>query len=166
MAYTTGMSFFVEPTSVPKPKTKNIRPVAIGLAVVFVIMVVSQLFTFETFPVVITAMGLPGGDEMASIRAALIVTLEVAALPFLLGMWLSPAMRIVSMVAGWMVAAAWVTVSVWTNALANNVTNSGLLGDTFTLPVGWWSVLICLGLGALVAWVSWGMWPVRARRPR
>lgn len=166
MAYTTGMSFFVESTPAAVPKTKNVRPVSLGLAAVFIIMVVAQLFTFETFPNVISGMWLTGGSELSPVRAALIVTLEVAALPFLLGMRLSFAMRILSMVSGWMVVAAWLVASLWVN-LSNNIhISSGLLGDTITLPVGWWSVLFCLGLGVLAGWAAWGMWPVTRKNHR
>jgi hypothetical protein len=160
MAYTTGMSFFVESTTATAPKTKNIRPISLGLAAVFIVMAVAQLFTFETFPKVIADMWLPGGGDVAPIRAAVIVTLEVVALPFLLGMRLSPAMRIVSMVAGWMVVAAWFVATLWVNMAANIATSSGLLGDTVTLPIGWWNVLFCLSLGVLAVWAAWGMWPI------
>lgn len=159
MAYTTGMSFFVESTAAMKPKTKNIRPISIGLAAVFALMAVAQLFTFETFPRVLADMWLPGGADIAPVRAAVIVTLEVAALPFLLGMRLSPAMRVVSMVAGWLVVAAWFAASLWTNLSPHVIASSGLLGDTITVPVGWWSVLLCVSLGILAGWAAWGMWP-------
>ncbi|MDN5274792.1 MAG: rane protein of unknown function [Candidatus Saccharibacteria bacterium] len=153
------MSFFVKSTPASVPKTKNIRPISLGLAAVLVIMVVAQLFTFETFPKVIADMLLPGGSDVSSIRAALIVTLEVAALPFLLSMRLSPAMRVVSMVAGWFAITAWFVASLWVNLSPNMGMNSGLLGDTISVPVGWWSVLFCLSLGVLAAWSAWGMWP-------
>jgi hypothetical protein len=153
------MSFFVKSTPASAPKTKNIRPVSLGLAAVFIVMVVAQLFTFETFPKVIANMGLPGGEGVASIRAALIVTLEVVALPFLLSMRLSPAMRVVSMVSGWLVVTAWLAASLWLNLSTSIASNSGLLGDTISLPVGWWNVLFCLSLGVLAAWSAWGMWP-------
>jgi hypothetical protein len=155
------MSFFVKSTSAPRPKTKNIRTISIGLAAVLVVMVVAQLFTFETFPNVIAGMWLPGGETVAPIRAAVIVTLEVFALPFLLSMRLSPAMRVASMVVGWMVILAWLVTALWTNLSSHVVANNGMLGDTVSLPVGWWSVLFCISLGLLAAWSAWGMWPIR-----
>src|SRR5689334_10523404 len=117
------MSFFVESTPAAKPKTKNVRPVSLGLATALVVMVVAQLFTFEMFSTVISGMRLPGGHVMTSVYAALIVSLEVAALPFLLGMRLSPAMRIMSMVAGWMAVVGWFIASLWSNLLGGKLTN-------------------------------------------
>lgn len=159
VAYTKIMSVFVKSTPAPVPKTKNIRGVSIGLAAIFVILAVAQLFTFEKFPQVFTQMWLPFAD-LASVRAAFIVTFEVLAVPFLLGMRLSPAMRVTSMVSGWLVVALWLMISLWINLTGSVVANSGFLGNTVKLPVGWWSVLFCLALGVLMAWASWGMWPL------
>ena len=159
MTYTTTMKLFVSPTPPPRPKTETVRTISIALAGVFVLLAVAQLFTFEKFPAVIAAMWLPGDDALASVRAALIVTLEVAAVPFFLSMRLSPAMRVVSMVAGWCTIAAWLCASVWQNVSGNVIASSGLLGATIKLPVGWWSVLFCIGLAVLVGWTAWGMWP-------
>ena len=157
------MSYFVQATQPPHPKTKNIRAVSLALAGVFVVMAVAQLFTFEKFPAVIEGMWLPGGGFMSSVRAALVVVFEVGAVPFLLSMRLSPAMRFVSMVSGWLAIAAWLGASVWQNVAPGVVSNSGLLGATVKLPVGWWNVLFCLALGVLAAWAAWGMWPLKKR---
>lgn len=166
MTYTIGMSLFAKPTPPPRPKTKNVPSVSIGLAAVLVVMVVAQLFTFESFHQVIAAMRLPGGDAVAPVQAAIIVTLEVLALPFLLSMRLSPAMRVVSMVSGWLVILAWLKAALWENLSSHDIVSSGLLGDTIPLPVGWWSVLFLLALGVLGAWAAWGMWPSRPKHAR
>jgi hypothetical protein len=163
MAYTASMSVFVQATAAPRPKTKNIRTVGVALAGVFVLMAVAQLFTFEKFPETINAMWLPGGDSLSSVWAALITTLEVGAVPFLLAMRLSPLMRICSMVAGWLVIATWLIVTLLQNLGQNVVVNSGLLGATVKLPVGWWNVLFCVAIGVLAAWAAWGMWPFSKR---
>jgi hypothetical protein len=160
--YTMTMSFFVKSTSAVVPKTTNVRFISLGLAAIFTTMAVAQLFTFEKFPDVIMQMWLPYGG-LALILAAFIVTLEVVALPFLLFMRLSPAMRVVSMVAGWLGVVAWLGISLWENISGSITANSGLLGDTISLPVGWWSVLVCVALGVLMAWASWGMWPFASR---
>lgn len=124
-------------------------------------MVTAQLFSFERFPAVIEDMWLPGvSDNATRVLAAVIVAMEVLALPFLLRLHLSPAMRVLSMVLGWLVVAGWVVVLVWQNVSINVLANNGLLGDTIALPVGWWSVCLLLGLGVAAAWASWGMWPL------
>jgi len=157
------MSFFVQPTSAPKPKTKNIRTISIAVAGVFTVLAVAQLFTFEKFPDLLGEMWFMG--NMAAVRfvAALFVTLEVFALPFLLFMRLSCALRVVSMVSSWLVVAGWFLASLYGNISGGDF-GSALFGATVSLIEGWWSVLFCIALGILVAWTSWGMWPIG--RPR
>lgn len=157
------MSFLSKATEAPKPKTRNAWMASLLLAAFLVIMAVGQLFTFEDFPRTIDAMWLPGGLTFATIVAALIVTLEVLALPFLLGLRLSVAMRILSMIFGWLAIVAWLAVSIG-NVLNADVANSGLLGATVSLPVGWWSILFCMALGILAVWAAWGMWPIVGRK--
>jgi hypothetical protein len=160
------MSFFVQATQASRPKTKNIRTISLVFAGVLIVMAIAQLFTFEKFPSVVADLWLPGDSSSASVYSAVIVTLEVLALPFLLSMRLSPAMRLVSMVAGWTSVLIWLGISLWENLTTNVVSNSGLLGDTVTLPIGWWSVLVCLALAVLAGWSSWGMWPLNKKMTR
>jgi len=150
------MSFFSKAIPAPVPKTRNAWLAGLLLAGFFVVMAVGQLFTFEDFPGVLAAFHLPG-ETLAVIYAGVIVALEVLALPFLLGLSLSRAMRVVSMVCGWLAITFWLVVSIFGNIA--NVGNSGLLGATVTLPTGWWSVCFCVALGILAAWAAWGSWP-------
>jgi hypothetical protein len=154
------MSFFAQPSAPPKPKTANVRLVCLLLAAMLVVLAVAQLFTFEQFAEVFIAMALPGSDVLAPVYGAVIVTLEVFALPFLLAMRLSTAMRIFSMVVGWLAIAVWLFLSVWGASMGEIAANSGLLGATVVLPVGWWSVSFSIALGVLAAWAAWGMWPL------
>lgn len=156
----TGAMIFAKSTTAPIPRSKNSRIIGTVLAGLLVIMAVAQLFTFEDFPGVIADMWLPGWENFAAVLAAVIVTAEVFAVPFLLGMRLSIAMRIVSMVLGWVVVAVWAAISLWQNMTANTIGNAGILGNTASLPVGWWSVFVFAAMGVLVVWASWGMWPV------
>lgn len=164
--YTTGMSFFVQSTPAVKPKTKNIQVVSLSAAALFVLMSVAQLFRFEEFPQTIADMWLPGDMSAAIVIAACTVTLEVLALPFLLAMRLSHAMRVVSMVAGWIVIGLWLVILILQNISSSIIANSGLLGATVPIPVGWWMVLVWLALGVLVGWASWGMWPLKSHSAR
>ena len=157
------MKFFVQTTAATPVKNRLIRGVSIALAAIFTAMVVAQLFTFEKFPEVIAVMGLPGDILVADLRAALIVVFEVFALPFLLSMRLSPLMRVISMVSGWIVAAAWLAVSIRLVATGSDTDNGGLLGATVALAPGVWMIVGCTLLATLVGYVSWGMWP-RVRR--
>lgn len=152
------MSVFVKPTEAPRPKTKNARIISLGLAAIFIIMATAQLFSFEKFPDVIKHMWLPF-EGLDQLRATLLVVAEVLALPFLLSMPLSKAMRILSMILGWVAIGVWFMISLWVNLSGDIVTNSGLLGATVPLPTGWWTLLFCLALGVLAVWSAWGMWP-------
>lgn len=158
------MSIFVNVTPAATPKTTNIRVVALLLAGMFTVMAVAQLFTFEDFPALIADFLLPSGSKMAPLIAALIVTFEIFAIPFLLGMALSPLMRWVSMVFGWLVVAMWVFISLWLNLTDTVATTAGFLGTTVKIPIGWWAVFFSLGLGVLMAWASWGLWPTTRKK--
>ena len=155
------MSFFVHLTPAPVVKTPNIQKVSLLLAGFFLAMTVAQLFTFEKFPDVIEQTWLTGDQSQARLIAALIVTCEVLALPFLLRLKLSKAMRVLSMILGWLTIAFWLVVVIYQNIQGLPIGNSSILGATVALPVGMWSIFIFIALGVLAAWVSWGMWPLR-----
>jgi hypothetical protein len=158
------MKFTVQATPAPRPKSKNIRPIAIVLVAIFTVMAVAQLFTYERFADVLNAYDLPGGVATATIAAAWLVVAEVAAIPFLLGMRLSPLARMTGVIAGWLVVIGWLKLSVWGVFTGNTPDNVGIFGDTLVLPGGWWIVFFMAALGVLVAWVSWGMWPSGKRQ--
>ena len=157
------MSFFVQPTAAVTPKTSNIRVASLTLATAFVVLAVAQLFKFESFPAVIAGFWLPGGEPTAKLVAALLVTGEVLALPFLLSIRLSPAMRVFSMALGWLTIAGWLFLALWANLTTNVVGSMGLFGATLSVPVGWWAVFFFAALGVLSVWASWGMWPLVGR---
>ena len=159
------MSFFVHATSARPPKTDTAGKVALLLAAILSILAIAQLFSFSKFSGAIYDMWLPGVDMvLAKLLAALVVIGEVFAVPFLLRMHLSPLMRLVSMVLGWLSIAWWLYVLVWENVTPMALANNGLFGGTIALPVGWWSVCFMLGVAVLAAWASWGLWPLPLRR--
>jgi hypothetical protein len=130
---------------------------SVTLAIIFTILATTQLYRFEDFPDVIASFWLPDDMVMDRLAAALLVTFEVLAIPFLLFMRLSTAMRIVSMITGWAVVIGWLMISFWVNLTVNAVTNSGVLGATISIAPGWWMTGLFVILGAMVAWVSWRM---------
>lgn len=162
--YTVGMSIFVKTSAPIKPKTKDAPFVAIMYAAIIVVFAVAQLFTFEEFITLVESYGLPGGVVFAHFLAAYLVTIEVFALPFLLRMRVSTAMRVVSMACGWLVALIWLGISLWLVFSVNSVGNVGFLGDVITLVPGWWAVFISVALVSLSAWSSWGMWPLSRKK--
>lgn len=157
------MKLLVDASDAAKPKTTNVRYVAWGAAALILVMAVAQLFAFEDFPAVIDDFWLPFDDRASQLIAALIVTLEVTALPFLLSMRVSPLARMTSMVAGWMLVVVWLALLLWQNVSVNVIANNGLLGETVSLPVGVWSIFIMLALGIALAWAAWGMFPYETK---
>jgi len=142
-----------------KPKTDNVHTVALLFAVILLLMAVAQLFSFEKFVPLIETFGLPGGEAMAVLTAGVIVVSEVFALPFLLRMRLSPLMRVVSMMCGWLTVASWLVLVIWANVAKPDIETVGFLGTSIDLLLGWWTVVYVIALGILAAWASWGMWP-------
>jgi len=153
------MNIFVKATKAKKPRTSESQKIAYIYAAILVIFALTQLFTFDKFLILVESFGLPGGDIVARLFVGIIVTSEVLALPFLLGLNLSQLMRFVSMVLGWAVPLAWLKVTLWLLFTTNSVSNIGLLGTTISLIPGWWLVFVSIALGLLSAWASWGLWP-------
>lgn len=141
-----------------KYRTADAAKAAYAYVAIIVIMTVAQLFSFEKFMPLLESFGLPG-----EAWATVLVVCGVLAVPFLLRMKLSTAMRWVSMVAGWIVAVGWLIITVWVNVAVPGVENMGLLGASVPLLPGWWAVFVVAGMGVLAAWASWGLWP--GRRP-
>jgi hypothetical protein len=156
---------FAKATRVKQQKL-SVWAAAVYLALFFVIAAVSQLFGFETFSDIIATYGLPANDVFNKVAAALIVILEVFAIPFLLMMRLSLLMRVVSMVAGWLVLIFWLAVGVWQSMVSFYIPNAGLFGSKIDLPQGWWLVFYMVALITLTVYVSYHLWPIISRRHR
>ena len=154
-----SMSFFATVQEPVKPKTKNVKSVAILYAGILAVFAVAQLFHYDEFQLLIQSFWLPGGTPTAYFLSGFIIVAEVFALPFLLNMRTSSLMRVASMVLGWVAASFWLTISLWVQLTTNAITNIGFLGTTASLTPGWWTVLFSVALAMLAAWASWGMWP-------
>lgn len=158
------MSFFRKPTPALKPKTSDVKKIAIFYAILLVILVVSQLFTFDRFLELLSTFGFPFGDQFAYFVGAFVGFVEILALPFLLRLPLSPAFRWVSMVSGWLVALVWLKITLWVVITEPLVSNVGFLGGVIDLMPGWWAIFIASAFGILAGWASWGMWPKRRKK--
>jgi len=157
--YTDIMNILTKATSAKKPKTKESQNIAYMYAAILVIFALAQLFTFEKFLVLLESFWFPGGKPVAYLLGSLIVVCEVMALPFLLRLKLSPLMRITSMVLGWLVPIIWLFLTLWLLFTVNSVSNIGFLGTSVKLLPGWWAVFVCIAVGILAIWASWGLWP-------
>ena len=155
---------FAKATRPKVPNKLSVWTAALYLALFFVVAAVSQLFAFEDFGGIISSYGIPLDDAFNDVAAAVIVTLEVFAIPFLLMMRLSSLMRVVSMVSGWLVLIFWLAVGIWQSTVSFYIPNAGLFGSEINLPQGWWLVFYVTALVTISIYVSCSLWPVERRR--
>ncbi len=114
---------------------------ALVLAILYLGVVVAQLFTYEKFADVLRGFGLPGGDVTAVALAALSPLVVGAALPFLLSMRLGARLRQITRVAVVAAPSLWLVLAVWVNFAPNaSKLNSGIFGATITTGVGLWII--------------------------
>lgn len=114
--------------------------VMLMLAFVLLLMAVTQLVRFDTF---VPLWRTIAGDYWATPLAALVVTIEIFSLPFLLGMKLSHLARAVSFFCGWGVIAFWLVCGLGTAGK-----QLPLLGSFVQIPSG-----VVVGIFALLALV-------------
>lgn len=93
--------------------TFRMKILAISYAAILVIAAVAQLFLFEEFIDWVAALGLPGGATGAHLVTSGLVTLEVLALPFLLGMDVHVVLKRIGKVCCVLAPLAWLFVAVW-----------------------------------------------------
>jgi len=155
--YTAGMITF--PTAQPAPaiKRRSVQVIALAYATILSIFVVTQLYSFDDFILIIDSLWLPGGIELAQVIAAVIVIVELFALPFLLRMKLSQAFRGFSMGCGWVAAGLWLVANIWVATTTNEISNIGYLGSVIAVEPGLVSWLVAILLVALSVISSWGM---------
>ena len=146
---------FAKAQATQKPSQFSIKAASVYVAFFFVVAATAQLFAFENFPQVIESYGTPFDNGYASLMAAIIVILEVFAIPSLLWMKMSPLMRVVSATSGWLVLLYWLFVGIWQGSVDYHIANAGLFGAEVIVPQGWWLVSYCLILLILLGYVSW-----------
>ena len=123
-------------------RTKKTQAIALIVAGLITIMLVAQLFSYEDFAVTLSALMPYSNNSLLTITAAAIVIAELMALPYLLGMYISTLMRIVSASLAVAVSAFWLFTSL-TNAHASN---SGFFSTTLEIPGGILPVALSLVL--------------------
>ncbi len=158
------MSILPKASSPISPRTKDAPLIGVAYAAIITVFAVAQLFSFDKMPDLFDSFWLPGGVGFSHFLVALLVIVEVFALPFLLRVRVSLAMRFFSMLCSWLVAGIWMFISLWLALSTNVLDNIGLLGTVIKLAPGWWAVLVSLGLAILAGWSSWSMWPIKTRK--
>jgi len=159
--YTEAMSFFVQATTPREPRSVSARQVSILFAAILVAFSVAQLFSFEDF--LVELHDVPYIGQLLVVLLPMLITAQVFAIPFLLGMTVSPAFRWVSMVFGWLVAAFWLGFCSWVVIAGVPLSSIGFLGSVVTLVPGWWAVMVGIALCILAGWSAWGLWPGKRR---
>lgn len=155
------MKYFAKPTRAPEVRISGMEYVSLGLAVIFTILALAQLFTFEEFSDQLGVRLSASSVLLGALVPSLIVVSEVFFVPFLLRMYISPAFRGLSMGCGWLASGLWLGLAIFSSA------NSGgqglLLGDVIPTPGGPMGIFIASLLAVIVAIVSLGMWPRRSK---
>jgi hypothetical protein len=111
------------------------------------LMLLLQLFKFEDFASVLAVVLSYNDQALLTVTAALVVVVELFALPYLIGMAVSPLLRIVSGICAAGTALFWL-ISALTSSHADN---SGLFGAGVAMPGGVLAVLWSLLLVACIA---------------
>lgn len=124
---------------------------ALTVAGVMIVLVVMQLFSFEEYPGLIADFQLPGGIIVAWMIAILIPFLEIASLPYLLSMRISPKIRKFSKWAVLAIGVVWTLISLWVVFRMGTSVESGIFGATLTANSGWWMVIF----SGLLLWSGW-----------
>jgi glucan phosphoethanolaminetransferase (alkaline phosphatase superfamily) len=127
-----------------------IRFKSLTLAFIFTLMLVTQLFSFEKLPDILSQYQLFDASS-SRLTAALIVIFELATIPALLHIPLSRLARLVGWVSGVVTLLFWLIVNIRVIGVEPNFT-SGVFGKILPLQSGWQSVIyIFLALGIYVA---------------
>lgn len=158
------MSVISKVTASPKPKTKHVAQISSLLAAIIALFAATQLLSLGAFIRLIESFWLPGGVRIAHVVVALLIISEILSLLFLLRLRLSTAMRVLSMMCGWVVVLLWLGLCIWLVLTVNAIHNVGFLGTAIDIQPGWWAVLFSVALGILSTWASWGMWPLTKRK--
>jgi glucan phosphoethanolaminetransferase (alkaline phosphatase superfamily) len=140
------------PTNYGPSRNRRTWVAAIGAAGMMTVMLLTQLYGYEDFSTVLSGL-LSSNDMRAAVATAgLLVLAQLLSLPYLLGMYLSKLMRIMSASLSFVVACFWL-FTMFTNAHAEN---SGVFSSVVILPGGiiaalWASLLFFLIAYTLLA---------------
>lgn len=117
---------------------------AIVLAVVYLVVLLAELFHFEKFPGIVGGFDLPGGHIVTVATAVLLPLLLAISLPYLIAMRLSKWSYEMSRAATIAAPLVWIILGVYINVKTPLADNAGLFGGTLILPIGWWLVAFAL----------------------
>ncbi|HEU0266742.1 MAG TPA: hypothetical protein VFQ70_03890 [Candidatus Saccharimonadaceae bacterium] len=134
------MSVHFAQASYPLPVSRRLLSARYTLAAFFIIIVLAQLFAFSKLGATIQALVPMFSLRACQVTATVAVVLEVATLPGLLIVALSPLARVLSRIAGPLVLALWYGL-VYCGIRTAHVPNSGLLGSDVRVTADFWTLL-------------------------
>lgn len=151
-----GVIVFSFPMATPagKPRKPYARVLASVTAAILMGMAAMQLISFDLFIPILDSYRLP---IEGAVIAAILVTLNVAALPFLLHMAVSPLARMFSMAAGWMIAICWLFLGFYAYYTPDFLISTGHLGGVIDTSPGLWAIAFGVGLCLLVILSNWSL---------
>lgn len=143
------MKWKIKATESPKLKKPYAAKILWILAGVMLVMALLHLIRIDKLiPVVAEILG----ESTATWFVALLVIIEVFALPYLLRMKVSPGFRIVSGLWVIVVPLVWTCYTIW--ALGNGL-STGQFSSYVSTPASWWLIVLN------VAWLGvsyWALW--------
>ena len=114
---------------------------AFALGSFYLLLLVLQLFHFETLYPIVDGYALPGGVTTAAVVVGLIPLLEFIALPHLFSIGIPKRMRVASKIAVVATPLLWVGIVVWLGMTGNVLVEVGIFGSTVAAYYGWWTLL-------------------------
>lgn len=138
----------------PNKRSRQAALLGAAAAGLLLVLVLLQLFSFEELPAVLQYFWGRGSVEGMLVLASVIAVCEVLALPALLGMRLSPLMRLVSAALGVLTAVYWLVASMHAVTGVRTMA-SGILGDKFaSLDIALAPIAVLLAALVGLYWVS------------
>lgn len=141
----------VQATNAPKAKSRKLLFIPYVTSAILLVMLLSQLATFDKFVPILAGYHLNGGLLMAQLTAVGIVVSELFALPFLWRMKLSPLARVCSSLLGFAAGLFWLSLGIIGIVQAKQMANTGLFGSLVHLQSGVLLTAIALILLLLIA---------------
>ena len=136
---------------------------AFALGMVYLVVLLLQLFTYEKFPDIVFGFGIPGGEVMSHILAIILPLAGLMALPYLMSMRTNVTIRLVSRYSTIAMPLLWLLVGLWINlSTSASHANTGLFGATVVTPVSW-GVVVFSAFLLLTAVLVVRELPVRSR---
>lgn len=146
----------ITPTKPPAIGSK-VTLVSYALGFLSTALAVAQMVSFEDFVLAIQSYGVTAGGGSIALAIGLIV-LEIASVPFLFRLTISPLMRLVSALAVVFLPCAWVVLTGMGLLTGVESENAGYFGHFLTVEVS------SVGFTLLVVWltiVGWAFGPLR-----